>query len=56
VYLKTKDFLVSGEEFLLVSNTKIDFLETMPKPKPEDLPTYYISDAYISHSDKKKKI
>ncbi|OIP52117.1 MAG: methyltransferase [Flavobacteriaceae bacterium CG2_30_34_30] len=56
VYLKTKDFLVSGEEFLLVSNTKIDFLETMPKPKPEDLPTYYISDAYISHSDKKKDL
>ncbi len=52
-YIKTKDFLVSGEEFRIVSNSRNDVLETTPKPKPENLPNYYKSDAYISHTDTK---
>ena len=51
---KIKDFLVSGEEFSLKPNLRFGFLETYPRPKTEDLPSYYESDAYISHTDSKK--
>lgn len=53
LYIRTKDFLVSGEEFNLVANSKKDFLETTPKPNQEELPKYYKSEAYISHTDTK---
>ena len=49
-----KDFLVSGEEFSLIRNQQYGFLETHPQPHLEDLPRYYKSDAYISHTDSNK--
>lgn len=49
LYLKTKDFLITGEEFQLEYNSDLDMLVT--KPQPENLDLYYESDAYISHSD-----
>ena len=54
IYLSVKDNLVTGEVFNLVCNAEMDFLRTTPMPKSEDLPLYYESDEYISHTDKKK--
>jgi len=48
-YLKTKDFLITGEEFQLEHDSNLDMLVTTPQPK--NLGIYYESDAYISHSD-----
>ncbi len=49
LYLKTKDFLITGEEFKLEHDSELDMLVTVPQPK--NLSMYYESDAYISHSD-----
>lgn len=49
-----KDFLVSGEEFSLVQNPVYGYWETNPQPPIGELPKYYESDAYISHTDSKK--
>ncbi len=48
-YIKTKDFAVTGEEFELVHDARLDMLITIPQPA--DLTKYYESDAYISHTD-----
>jgi len=53
-YLKTKDFLVSGESFDLVYDKELDLLKTVPQPKLEELGRYYESEDYISHTDEKK--
>lgn len=54
VYLKVKDYSVSGEEFNLIENSKFGFLETSPQPSLEKLPDYYKSEDYISHTDAKR--
>ncbi|MFS4466216.1 class I SAM-dependent methyltransferase [Maribacter sp. 2210JD10-5] len=51
-FLKTKDYLVSHENFDLLYDEKLDMLIT--SPQPEILNTYYESEKYISHSDSKK--
>lgn len=56
LYLKCKDFTVSGEEFSLVKNNELDLLITHPRPKLENLEAYYESDEYISHTDSKKSV
>lgn len=53
-YLKTKDFLVSGESFDLIYDEEKELLKTFPQPKIEDLGSYYESEEYISHTDNKK--
>ncbi|MDC8002329.1 class I SAM-dependent methyltransferase [Aequorivita todarodis] len=53
-YLSVKDYLVSGETFELVHDTDLDFLKTFPQPKAEELPKYYESQEYISHTDEKR--
>ena len=53
-YLSVKDYLVSGETFELVHDTDSDFLKTFPQPKIEELPKYYESQEYISHTDEKR--
>ncbi|SDW20861.1 class I SAM-dependent methyltransferase [Aequorivita viscosa] len=53
-YLKTKDFLVSGESFDLVYDKELDLLKTVPQPKLKELGRYYESEDYISHTDEKK--
>lgn len=52
-YLSVKDYLVSGESFDLVYDSDLDFLKTIPQPKTEELPKYYESTDYISHTDEK---
>jgi len=49
----TKDFLVTGESFDLLIDSKRDMLITSPQPGAENLAKYYESDAYISHTDSK---
>ena len=51
LFLKTKDYSVSNEEFDLLYDSELDMLVT--HPQPEDLYRYYESEAYISHTDAK---
>ncbi|MEY8781504.1 class I SAM-dependent methyltransferase [Allomuricauda sp. XS_ASV26] len=51
LFLKTKDFSVSGEEFELHHDQDLDMLVT--KPQPKNLDPYYESEDYISHTDAK---
>lgn len=53
-FIKTKDFLVSGEEFSLIFSEEQDVLKTTPTP--ENLEKYYQSEEYISHTDSKETI
>ena len=53
IYLTVKDFSVTKETFGLYRDEKYDMLVTFPKPNLEELPSYYESEDYISHSDKK---
>jgi 2-polyprenyl-3-methyl-5-hydroxy-6-metoxy-1,4-benzoquinol methylase len=55
-YITVKDYSVSGEEFQLIHNTEFDYLETTPKPSAENLPEYYKSEDYISHTNSKRNI
>lgn len=54
IHLKTKDYLVTGEEFTLVENEFGDILQTIPVPSLIKIPEYYKSENYISHTDTKK--
>lgn len=54
IYLKVKDHSVSGEDFQLLYNEALDMLETHPRPSEEQLPKYYQSEDYISHTDAKR--
>ena len=54
LFLKTKDFSVSNEEFDLLLDTNLELLVT--QPKPDNLEPYYESDAYISHTDGKNTL
>ncbi|WP_422082750.1 class I SAM-dependent methyltransferase [Ulvibacterium sp.] len=49
LYLKTKDYSISQEEFHLMYDVDMDMLIT--KPQPEGLERYYQSETYISHTD-----
>lgn len=50
-YIKVTDHLVSGETFTLLYDSESDMLITSPQPEEKDLPKYYKSEAYISHTD-----
>ncbi|HLV70854.1 MAG TPA: class I SAM-dependent methyltransferase [Xanthomarina sp.] len=56
VYLQVKDHSVSGEKFQLIENKMYGFLETHPQPKAEQLPEYYNTEDYISHTDSKRNL
>ena len=53
-YLKVKDHSVSGETFQLLHHKELDMLETYPQPSLDQLPQYYKSENYISHTDAKR--
>lgn len=55
-YLRVKDYSVSGEEFELKENEPYGFLETFPQPKEEQLPEYYKTEDYISHTDSQRNL
>ena len=54
LFLKTKDFSVSGETFELFKDEELDMLVT--RPQPENLSKYYESEDYISHTDAEKSL
>lgn len=55
-YLTVKDYSVSQEEFKLYHDSELDLLKTIPQPSESDLPKYYNSEDYISHTDSKRTI
>ncbi|MBC9797287.1 class I SAM-dependent methyltransferase [Sinomicrobium weinanense] len=54
VYLKCKDHTVSGKSFSLVPDENHKMLRTSPAPGVEELPEYYKSEDYISHTDARR--
>ena len=52
--LETKDFLVSGERFIICKDPNMDLLRTAPIP--ESLEPYYNSEEYLSHKDSARGI
>ncbi len=55
VFISCVDHSVSGEKFDLIFNEELDLLATSPQPNAKQLPKYYETDDYISHTDSKKK-
>lgn len=55
-HIKSKDFSVSKEEFIIVKCIDCNFHFTNPRPKDKDLGQYYISDHYISHNNTSKNL
>ena len=55
-FLECKDYTTSNELFTLLEDTNSGLLITSPQPKLEDLPKYYESADYISHTDAKKSL
>ena len=53
-YLTCEDYTVSNKKFDLLYNPKLEMLETFPQPKAVELPSYYESEDYISHTDSEK--
>ena len=51
-FLNCKDYTVSHETFTIQECSHCKFLLTSPVPGPSELPEYYKSDTYISHSPK----
>lgn len=47
------DYRVSGKQFSLVPNEDGTILKTEPQPPEDELPLYYESEDYISHTDSK---
>ncbi|WP_340076263.1 class I SAM-dependent methyltransferase [Leptobacterium sp. I13] len=54
LYITCKDHYVSEKEFELWYNKKYDMLITVPQPEKEELPSYYKTQNYISHTDARK--
>ncbi|HMI06915.1 MAG TPA: class I SAM-dependent methyltransferase [Flavobacterium sp.] len=56
LFLTVKDHSVSGENFELFRDDILDLLITNPQPDEKNLPGYYESDDYISHTDGKRSL
>jgi len=54
IYLQTKDFFLTGEEFTIVKCKSCGFLFVNPRPDANEISKYYKSEEYISHSNTKK--
>lgn len=55
-YLTCTDFSVSNEKFELLYHEDLDLLQTTPAPSLKDLPQYYKSENYISHTNSNKSL
>lgn len=55
-FLKTKDFMITQEEFTIVECENCGFHFTNPAPEESKVDKYYQDEAYISHSSSKKGI
>ncbi len=56
IYLSVKDHSVSKKTFELYHDVNLDLLITTPKPNETELPKYYESEDYISHTDGKRTL
>lgn len=56
IFLRSKDYSVSGESFNVVACKNCGFHFTNPIPAEDRIGSYYKSDAYVSHSSSKKGI
>ncbi|WP_438964901.1 class I SAM-dependent methyltransferase [Flavobacterium sp.] len=54
VFIKVKDHSVTKESFDLLLDEELQLLKTHPQPSLEQLPSYYESEDYISHTDSKR--
>jgi len=52
--LEVVDHFKSGEKFMLRPHPSYGYLMTVPAPSIANLPSYYDSEEYISHTDSKK--
>ncbi|NNF85326.1 MAG: class I SAM-dependent methyltransferase [Winogradskyella sp.] len=55
-FITVKDFTVSQEEFQLIYDKDLELLKTHPQPLEINLPRYYNSEAYISHTNTKRNL
>ena len=55
-FLTVKDHSITGEDFQLLYNDELDMLETHPQPSLVELPEYYKSENYISHTNTKRNL
>ena len=55
-FIQCKDHSVSRETFALYLDEKRDMLVTIPQPPKDQLPGYYESEDYISHTDSKRNL
>ena len=53
-FLTLKDYMITNEEFNIVSCQSCDLHFTNPKPSVEKIGNYYKSEKYVSHSSSKK--
>lgn len=53
-FLSVTDYSVSKEKFELLLDEELQMLKTTPVPSINDLPRYYESEEYISHTDGNK--
>ena len=55
-FLTCTDYMVSNKEFRILQDPESGLLVTSPQPDPEELGSYYESEAYISHTDSRKTL
>lgn len=55
-FLTVKDHSISKEEFVIKQCSSCGFKITSPRPSEEELPSYYESEDYVSHSDTNKGV
>jgi len=56
LFMQCKDHSVSRETFSLFKDERRDLLVTLPRPAEKNLPDYYQSEDYISHTDSKRNL
>ena len=56
IHIKTKDFLVSNEEFFIAKTFDPGLLKTLPSPLKNKIYKYYESDKYTSHHSQNTSI
>jgi SAM-dependent methyltransferase len=55
-FMQCMDHSVSRETFSLFKDAERDLLVTLPQPSEKNLPDYYQSEDYISHTDSKRNL
>ncbi|WP_424492806.1 class I SAM-dependent methyltransferase [Salinimicrobium sp. GXAS 041] len=55
-FLKCKDHTVSGNKYELRYDQEKDMLITFPRPELHELPEFYKSEKYISHTDSRRSL